>query len=356
MITNRFFFLLLSVLSFVSCTNEKDKERQELVEMQRRDSILAMIESFSDKPILFETVDSIIELPNDAELVTCKNSFLNMDGTVYNGKVNLKYSIRNDKRDLLLNRYGPDDLSIQNMLYILQIEIHDSYGHTLLINPDCTTILRFHPKDKLFACTYFYYDSLTKEYSTPVYFYENKTHNGNQSDTSGIPNREVDYEFWDTINNKNQKKVKHGVFEMTKQEVIGYEMTLKQFGFYYISRDDKRNDLQETEIAVQLAVGRKNSVDWHKVKVFLFTEQDDYNYYLGSTNMSDGRFEIKPSPHINVLQLPLGNTYTLLAYAIDGENCYFIKQRGIKLRKENLIEMKLPRVKFESLVKEIKNL
>ncbi len=347
---------LLLILVLASCSNEKNENSHEVTEKQRLDSICSMIKSFSDKKLSFVPSDQIIELPNDAELVMFKNSFLNQNGEIYHDLVNMKYSIRNDKKHLLINQLGNEALSVKNLIYLLQIEILDSKGNPLLFNPDYSTLLRFHPREKLNACTYFYYDSSTNEYATPLYFSENTTDIEHNSDSQELPDIMIGGEYWDTLVEKDHSKINHDKWELTKQEVIGYEMTLKHSGFYYISREDKKQDLQVTNIKVQLLTDRKSTIDWRKGKVFLFTEQKDYNYHLGSTNLGNGRFSINPFHLYSELKLPLDNTYTLLAYAIDGENCYFVKKRGIKLTRDNLIELKFPEVAFEDILNEVRKL
>lgn len=346
------YVLFITVLVMVSgCTDDNKAQKQAEEEEEIRGAIVKMLSVADGKMLNFIPSDTILELDNETELVLWKKSFLNQDSTVYTGKVQLNYYFTSDPKNILFQQYDTRHSALEEIMGVIQFTATDDKSNDLVLNPQYSTVLRFHPKLKMLATTYFQYDSIMQKYSTPAYFYEKKV-----VEKIAVSNQEIrdDIEIDDDFRSSNNtKKQKYQRQSLTKSEIIGYEMTLKNMGLYYISRENKKQNLQT--VAINISAQSRDALDWKKVKAFLFTNQNDYNYYLRAKNLGDGNFKIIPASEYKELKLPLEGNYTLLLWGIDGDKSYFSK-RDVKLESVNNLNFNLKNVKFDRLLKEIKSL
>jgi hypothetical protein len=344
------------MLSFISCTSDRKANKTARKEADLRTEIIKMLGDFGGKKLSFIPKDTVLELDNETELVLWKNSFLNQDSSVFNGKTNINYRFTSNTSDLLFNQYEKRHSQFVDVMGVIKVEVADDRGNPLTLNPKFSTVLRFHPKLNMVTTSYFQYDSAKNEFSTPILFYENKVskskvvyNNETARDDIEIDKNYLNKGGSNTVSTKRHYKGQN----LTKTEIIGYELTLKNLGFYYITRKNKEENLQSVSIDIQAKCNA--NPDWKKFKAFLFTNQNDYNYYLKAENLGDGRFQIIPAAGYSQVQLPLDNKYTLLLFGVDGEQSYFFK-KILKLKETNNIEVKLQNVTFERLLKEIKEL
>jgi hypothetical protein len=303
--------------------------------------------------------DTIIRLPFETEFIIWKNSFMNTDSSIFHGEVHLTYNLKLSVPNSIALQWDSTVSEFQNIFATLLIHACDKEGNPLIINPDYSTIIRFHPKLNLTFGKYFQFDSAQHEFTTPINFYN--SYYNSQTDSgrfTGVPNRVilldyiVDQEFADTLIDDNHAYNN----SLSRGELVGYELTLKNFGNYYISRKDEQKNVHSAKIKIKATVIDILSLNWDQVKIFLFTEQEDYNYYLRATHIADGVFEFKPAPGYFDLKLPLDYKYTLLCFAITEDKCFFYKKENIKLKQDNKLQAKLNMVTFDQLLGEIKSL
>jgi len=343
--------LISLLIMALGCTDYNKAQKQAEKEAKIKGAVVQMLSDADGKRLNLTPRDTILELDNETELVLWEKSFLNQDSSVYVGEVKLSYYFTSNPKNILFQQYDERHTALEEIMGVIQFRATDEKGNKLVLNPEYPTVLRFHPKLKMLATTYFQYDSIKHKYSTPIYFYEKViTESIRQTNNKElISDIETDDEFIGSNNHTKNQKYKGR--SLTKSKIIGYEMTLKNFGFYYISRENKKQNLQVVNISIQ-AQSRK-PINWEKVKTLLFTNQNDYNYYLRAENSGNGLFKIIPAAGHNEVKLPLQNNYTLLMYGIDGEKCYFFKDK-VKLTYTNLIEVRIKEIEFEQLLKEIK--
>lgn len=347
-------FLAYILLTF-SCNNQESDELEKLKkEKQLQDSIVEMFQNFNTQTIKFESIDTILRLPNETEIVVFKNSFLNTDGTYYRGKVHLNFFFSENSGDHLFQQLSKEFIpDLVHLLGIMKFDIRDESGNVLKINlNNYTPLVRFHPKLKMLGRAYFY-DSLNKKYSTPLVVYEKYKREVSNTSIHDYAISEDFIDFNDT-NRINTGRHKHDGRPMTKNEVIGYELTLKQSGFYFISRKNEKENLQRTRI--QITVNSKENLTYSKTRIFLYTEQLDYNYYLKAMYVNRNHYIIDSTDNFRELKLPLNNSYTIFAYHIEGDKCFYYTKKNLILKEMNYFNINLREVSLNKLVKEIKNL
>ncbi|MCB9251856.1 MAG: hypothetical protein H6605_05275 [Flavobacteriales bacterium] len=345
------YIILLIVFISISCTNDSSNNLNIEEEIKEK---LNSISNFPIKSISFNLKDTALELPDDIRFYLLKNSILNMDSTPYDGKVNLKWEFINDSIELLshyLNNLYPESALIRG---ILRIKITDGHGKELIVNNKNPPRITFHPKLNLFNSFYFYKDKFDSGFSSPILFhkiYKNYKKNNEEKDYIGP----ISYgDFIDTSSNSSIKNVENDGYLLSRQELIGYELTIKEFGYYYISDEDKIHNLQNCNIQVDVRIEGEEENIW-QTKLFIFTQQSDYNYYLSAEHIGKNRFEIAKTVHNHQLRLPLDNSYTLMGYLIIDDKCYFYKKKGIRLRINNNLKIKLKKISYEKLLEQVRN-
>lgn len=340
---------------FTSCLDDSESQRQNREENEMRDAIVDLLSSASTMSYTFTPRDTIIELPNETNLFVAKNSFLTQDSSIYLGDVKIKYEFNTDSSELFAQQFRQNSFGVRSIYGLIKIDAVDNNGRSLIVNKESAPSLFFHPKLNLLACTYFEIDSQSNQYSTPLYFYEKYK----DIPISKTIDREGDLGpnalFMDSSSEGNEKTENYNGTKISKKELIGYEMTLKDFGTYFISRDDNTRDLQTTSINVDLTLPKNKLIDWSKVSLFLVTNQIDYNYLVKAQNDGTGLFKFVKSVGNLDLKLPLDNNYKFLAYGIDGDKCYLFKKRGVKLKSSNSLSYQLKQVSFEKLKSEIRS-
>lgn len=356
-------FLVFSLLVFIgfSCkSNDYEKEAEfEKREKQIQDSIDSMLKSVSGITIQFTPKDTLIALPNETYLNVNKKSFITTDSNLYSGKVFLTYNYSQDFSEAIAQHFIENKSSVENLKGIIKFEIKDEHGNPLKIDTNFRSFLIF-PRNLKMTDWFYTYDSTTKEYSSPHFIYKKYKipkslvgKNGYEEPTIGF-----NAEFFspDSVDWKAEKKVKYRGSKMSRQEVVGYELTIKQSGFYYLNRKDANENAKGTKIQVNTIIKDSGNFPWQKVKVFIYTQNQEYNYFLSSKHRGNGIFDITSEWKNTQISLPLNYKYTLFAYCIDGENIYSYKQKNISLQPQNNIQIELKKVKFNKLIKQIQTL
>lgn len=350
---------ILCLLS--SCTFEKEAENKEMTFEEKfeakRDSIVTMLTNVHGRRIRFLPQDTLIELSGDMDILLWKSSFLDKDSNIYNGVVDLNIAFIADSSDLLVEQF----ISNPNYTYaelqgILKIEVKDEQGNLLNFNPQYLTTIRFDPKLRMLNGMGWRFDSLNSKYYKPVDIVEVFSQPlENYDSCQGIPDIKIDTRFLDEEEIKKRikaAKIRHKGAMMTKQEVIGYELTIKSNGFYYISRQDRQEDLQEVNIVVQLETDIKD----FQAKVLLYSYDEGWGYFLQGRKFGNKQYKIvQPDGHFS-LQLPLNKRFTALAYFIKEEKIYFGKTPNIQLSPNNLISLTMKEASIEEMVKQIKEM
>jgi len=343
-------FLVFTIF-FCSCKNEnqQDKKNGELLKKERglQDSILNRISSMSGKQFELFPKDTIIELSNYMDLIIWKNSFATNSGEPYFGKVIIDFNFTNDPLYILFSENSPDvPDSIVELKGVLNLSIKDERGNDLSFNPNYATGLRFLPETKMLGGLAYRYDTVVKSYYSPIKIYELY-----KNKEVGMESFETDLNF--QTNSNGDKKNLHDNKALPKGELIGYELTLKYPGFYYIGRRAKEENLHDVSINIHLK--STETLKWGKAKVFLFSQDEDYNYYLRTRYTGSG-YKIIPAPGYSAVKLPLNYKYTALAYHIEGEKCYIAIKENIILSSTSEIELTLKEETVGKIIKTIENL
>lgn len=354
-IINLFFSIFICSLTLFSCKNESKSERkeEELLKKEKalQDSILAGLTLMNNNHYEFFPTDTIIELQNETDLILWENSFVTTTGDIYRDQVKIEFSFSQNPKDILFNKYSVINLpdSIQVLKGIIRLKIKDKNGSPLYFNPNYSTVIRFWPSTKMHTGFAYFYDTMSGEYHSPLKTY--KIFKNKEAQNGLEPDREINLDF---ISDSGNIRPNSGNNRPSKQELIGYELTLKYPGIYYISRRSEQKNLKKVDIEINLK--SKEILNWEKTKVFLFSQDQDYNYYLRTEYLSDGRFKVIPSSSYYSLELPLDYKYTVMAYHIEGDQCYFAIKKNLTLSPAFSIDLNLKKERLDKLINIIKNL
>jgi len=345
---------LLSVICLWACTNNTGIENdQRNIEKIKQDSIISTLNKYPQIQLEFLPTDTIFRLSSEIEIVIFRNSFIKTDSTPFNDKVNITLDYSNTLSKILSNQIQYSKFTTENLKGILKFEVKDQNGNPLLINPKYSTLIRFHPDAHMMNSSYFMFDTIKNQYSTLQYGY-NIYKNGECDTLNRESPYQIDFSFLDT-SLKPKRNIRHKGKTMNKQEIIAYELTLKQSGFYFINWDDKNENLQNASIIIN-TVSKEQIENINNVKMFVFTQNKLDNYYLIGESIDNGKYKIKHSPYHNELKLPLNRKYTLFAYCLDKDKCYFFMQKNISLQPKNEFSIQLEKISFNRLLKELKEL
>lgn len=354
----RVVFISLVALLFSCRFENKEQETEQYFEEKfeaQRDSILTMLTSAHEKKIRFIPNDTLLELPSNMNIRLWKNSFLDKDSNIYNGIVNLKIAFITDSSDLLVEQFlTKPHYKFEELKGILKIEVKDEQGNLLLFNPNYSTSIWFDPKLRLFSGLGWNKDSMNNAYYKPieitqVFRLPLEDHN---PDDSLVPDYLIDLSITSDNELNKGEKVNHKGAMMTKKEVIGYELTIKGNGFYYISRQDRQENLQETNIVVQLETDLK---DFEAI-VLLYNYDEGWSYFLHGEQINTNQYKITPPDGQYKLLLPLNKMYTVLAYFIKDEKVYFGKTPNITLHQNSLINITISETEIEEMIKKIQEM
>ncbi len=344
-------FVFIAVL--FSCKNENKQERKahELLKNEQalQDSIMKGLSLANSKRFEIYPTDTIIKLPNETDLILWKNSFITNTGEVYRDKVNITFFFSQDPKDILFGKSLPDSLS--ELKGILKLIVKDKNGNALSFDPKYATGLRFLPPTKMLGGLAYFYDSVSKNYYSPIKVYE--VYRDFKSDESSSVLINLDLADLDSINTAD-RKVKYKGKKLTNKEVIGYELTLKYPGFYYIGRKAREENLQEASVNISLKSAE--ALNFEKTKVLLFSQNEDYNYYLRTKYIGSGKYKVTPAPGYSTVKLPLNYKYTIFAYHVEGTKCYFSIKRDVILSSTFDIDLTLTEENVDKLIKIIKSL
>lgn len=348
-------FVFIAVL--FSCKNENKQERKanELLKKEHalQDSIMNGLRLTNNKNFEIYPADTIIELPNETDLILWKNSFITNTGDIYKGKVNITFSFSEDPNNILFNENLPINLpdSLAELKGILMLTVKDNNGNALNFNPKYATGLRFLPPTKMLGGLAYLYDSVSKNYYSPIKVYE--VYRDFKSEESSPVLINLDLADLDSINTAD-RKVKYKGKKLTNKEVIGYELTLKYPGFYYTGRKAREENLQEASVNISLKSAE--ALNFEKTKVLLFSQNEDYNYYLRTKYIGSGKYKVIPAPGYGTVKLPLNYKYTIFAYHIEGEKCYFSIKRDVILSSTFDVDLTLTEENVDKLIKIINSL
>ncbi len=348
-------FVFITTLS--SCKNENKQERNvdDLMNKEQalQDSIVNGLRLANNMSFDVYPSDTIIELPNETDLILWENSFITNTGDIYKDKVSIEFSFSQDPKDVLFSSNLPINLpdSLMELKGVLKLTIKDKNGNTLNFNPKYATGLRFLPSTKMLGGLAYLYDSVSKNYYSPIKVVKTYEIDSTKNDAPTVIN--MDMLTLDSTNSSNAKTIHKGK-KLSNREIIGYELTLKYSGFYYISRKAREENLQEVSISINLKSSEK--LNWEKTKVFLFSQDEDYNYYLRTEYSGNGKYKAIPAPGYNTVKLPLNYKYSILAYHIEGESCYTAIKKDIVLSPTSTIELTLKKEAVSEIVKMINNL
>lgn len=355
---------LFIIISFLfSCKYEKEGQDAEMTFEEKfesqRDSIMNMLISSHGKRIRFLPQDTFLELPANMNIRLWRNSFLDKDSNIYKGIVDLKVAFITNSSDLLVEQFLTfPHYRFKELKGILKIEVKDEHGNLLNFNPNYSTSIWFDPKLNLLSGIGWDKDSMSDSYYKPIELTEvfrQPLEDHNSEDSIGPPYL-IDLSLISdtTMRDLNKgEKVRHKGAMMTKKEVIGYELTIKEgTGFFYISRQDRQENLKEANLVVQLETDVKD----FQAKVLLYSYNEGLTYFLQGKQISDYQYKIIPPDGHYSLQLPLNKKFTALAYFIKDDKIYFGKTPNIQLSPNSLINLSMKETSLEDFVKLIKDM
>lgn len=347
---------LVIICSICACggTKATSKTKKLTKEQILQRNILETLKSASNSYYEFYPKDTVIELPNETDIILWKNSFITNNGNIYHDKVSIDFEFEQDTQEVLYRK----SLAITSLNpYIdlkglIKVVIKDKKGNQLNFNPNYSTGIRFLPPAMMLGGFFFQYDSLQKLYYSVVKSFTifNVENNEGYSNTILINN---DFSV-SKLSSSQDSSAKYKNTQLTYSQVIASELTLKYPGIYFIGRKAKEKYFKNTQVNISLQ--SSDTINWEETKVFLFSQEEDYNFYLNSRHNSNGNYVILPARGYNDIKLLLNKKFSVFAYYIKDNKSYMAVRKNIKLHTENYFTLTLKELPIDKVIKVIKEL
>lgn len=302
-----------------------------------------------------------------------KNSFLNLDSSIYRGVVMISFNFETDRDSILRDwiKKPEFDDGLSQIFGLVKFYAKGENGEQLLINPVFQPSLAFPEysgiamriaKDKVL---YHLLDTQKHIYSTVIStfrpFFEIQSENRKTKINNSIKDEfDINLEFIDT-NDKNRNHVKEEKVLSLENE-ISYELSLISLGEYFIGWNDVPS---LTPVNITVKIDDLDLIDGDiYLKVLFFTEAevsknhylDHDHYYLVGKKINNSTYRIDKSVYSNSLILPTNRKYELFVYAISKGQYYYYLKKKIRLNSVNNFNIKFKEISQNDLIKVIKGL
>lgn len=350
--------LLFMLLTASACKSLKKQEESKALVLKReqilQQNIIATLQSANGSHYEFYPKDTIIELPNETDIILWKNSFITSIGDVYQDKVSVDFEFEQDTLDILYSKnLAITALSPSTKLKgLIKFVIKDNKGNRLNFNPNYSMGIRFLPPTMMLGGFFFLYDSVQKVHYSSIKTYTIFRQKSNDDYSNSILILD-DMVYPDSINQQNESS-KYKNTRLTKKQVIGHELTQKYPGFYFIGRKVKDKNFKEVAITINLSLS--DILNHKKTKVFLFSQDEDYNFYLNAKYSENGIYSIVPAREYSNIKLHLDKKYTIFAYQIKEGKSYMAVLKNMTLNSTNSFNLTLKEVEIDKMIEVIREL
>lgn len=376
-----FWVFILSTI-VVSC-NRSDSNNSDLSTEELQKEIIAKLSRANGKKFKFVPKDTLIDLGDNMKLAVFKNSFLLPDSSVFDKEVEVDFQFLDAQEDIISALLNFPDASkgVSNIMGMMNFTVKGCNGEKLKLNPDYQPVLNFPSYARMLKgmygkkAYYFTYDSVKNTYSefledvSEVFNDRGNLEANKNKDKKGegYPYEiDLDLMLVDSAELNKVKGRKYGA-KPTNLELIGYEITLKTMGYYFIGWDDKEMGLQPVDINLMVSNLAQTIGEDGYLKVFLFTPEqvskkkfssESYHYLIGR-KVSNGNYKIEKPENMylySTLHLPLERKFTLFCYGINNGKYYCSVLKNIKLKNSNDLKINLENVELDVLIKKIQDL
>jgi hypothetical protein len=294
--------------------------------------------------------ETIINLPNNAELEISESSFIDLRGDKFTDSVMIELNYIKDFDDYLTSNQTSKLKDIENLKYLFEFSVKSKNGEQIYMDKYDYPKLRFHPSENLKNTFYGVYDSSRLKWVLPVHQDIKSTivstiDSSYSKVTDHMNNDEVYY--IDSLGNRVLPK-RH-----TKTELMSYHINMKYSGFYYIG---KNNGKDNQHIKLDIKVNCVKNLDPDTTHLYLMMEDQGYKYYHKANRLSPNMYSFNYPLFDSGIILNTNTKHKLFAYIKKSGNYYFYYNAKLKLDKINQIDIELIPISEKELINIIKSI